>query len=114
MTRSPSVARDHAGADGFLPFVVRFTGPSGRWLTRIGHPHDPVTHSHHNSVWLSHQFVNGVNFWGDNAGHIVHQRLARLEDGDEAAAIETQNAWQDKEGKTVMMERRRTGVQVLE
>src|SRR5260221_9616192 len=108
------IARYHAGRDGFRPFVFPVIGPSGRSLTRMGHPHDPVTHSHHNSVWLSHQFVNGVNFWGDGVGHIVQQKLERLEDGPEAASVETLNAWQDKEGKTLMIEHRRTGVQVLD
>jgi hypothetical protein len=108
------ITRYCSGKDGFRPFVFPVIGPSGRSLTRIGHPHDPVSHSHHNSVWLSHQFVNGVNFWGDNAGRIMHQKLARLEDSDDYAAIETQNAWQDKGGKTLMTERRRTGVRVLE
>jgi hypothetical protein len=108
------IARYHAGRDGFRPFVFPVIGPSGRSLTRMGHPHDPVTHSHHNSVWLSHQFVNGVNFWGDNAGHIVQLRLERLDDGPDTASIETLNAWQDKDGKTQMTEHRRTGVQVLD
>lgn len=108
------ITRYNAGHDGFRPFVFPVIGPSGRSLTRIGHPHDPVTHSHHNSVWMSHQFVNGVNFWGDGVGHIVHQKLLRLEDGPDAASIETLNAWQDKDGKTQMTEHRRTGVQVLD
>jgi hypothetical protein len=107
------IARHHAGRDGFRPFIFPVVGPSGRALTRIGHPHDPVGHSHHNSVWLSHQFVNGVNFWGDNAGRIVQQKLARLEDGPDAASIETVNMWQDKDGKTQMVEQRRTTVQPL-
>jgi len=108
------IARYHAGRDGFRPFVFPVIGPSGRSLTRMGHPHDPVTHSHHNSVWLSHQFVNGVNFWEDRAAHIVQQKLERLEDGPDAASIETLNAWQDKDAKTLMTEHRRTGVQVLD
>jgi len=108
------IARHRAGRDGFRPFVFPVIGPSGRALTRIGHPHDPTGHSHHNSVWLAHQFVNGVNFWGDNAGRIVQQKLVRLDDGPDAASIETINAWQDKDGKTQMIEQRRTGVQALE
>ena len=108
------IARYYPGRDGFRPFVYPVNGPSGRSLTRMGHPHDPVSHSHHNSVWLSHQFVNGVNFWGDGAGRIVHQRIERLVDGDEMAFVETLNAWQDKNGKTQMIERRRTGVRNLE
>ncbi len=108
------IARHYAGRDGFRPFVFPIIGPSGRSLTRLGHPHDPVTHSHHNSVWMSHQSVNGVNFWEDRAAHIVQLRVDRLEDGPEIASLETTNAWQDKDGKTLMTERRRTGVQFLE
>lgn len=107
------IARYYPGRDGFRPFVYPVNGPSGRSLTRMGHPHDPVSHSHHNSVWLSHQFVNGVNFWGDGVGRIVHQRIERLADGDEIAFVETLNAWQDQDGKTLMIERRRTGVKNL-
>ena len=44
------------------PFVFPIQGPSGRSLTRMGHPHDPVGHSHHNSFWVSHYRVNGFDF----------------------------------------------------
>jgi hypothetical protein len=108
------IAHYHAGRDGFRPFVFPVIGPSGRSLTRIGHPHDPVTHSHHNSVWMSHQFVNGVNFWEDRSAHIVQLKLERLDDGPATASIETLNAWEDKDGKTQMTEHRRTGVQLLD
>src|SRR5678815_6105781 len=57
------------------PFLYPIIGPAGRSLTRMGHPHDPESHSHHNSVWISHNSVNGVSFWDDRAkGKIVHER----------------------------------------
>lgn len=108
------IARYHFGTDGFRPFVFPVIGPSGRALTRMGHPHDPETHSHHNSVWLSHQFVNGVNFWADNNGRIVHQRIEELADGPDAASIQTLNVWMDKDGKRLMNEHRRTSAQALD
>ena len=37
----------------------------------MGHPHDPVGHSHHNSVWIAHESVNGESFW-------VHSLSLRL------------------------------------
>ena len=108
------IARYHYSGDGQRPFVYPVIGPSGRSLTRMGHPRDPQSHSHHNSIWLSHQFVNGVNFWEDGRGaRIAHQRILRLEDGDNAAFIETQNAWMDKDGAVVLNELRRTTVQDL-
>ncbi len=106
-------ARYHYGADGQRPFVFPVIGPSGRSLTRMGHPHDPQSHSHHNSVWLSHQFVNGANFWEDGPARIEHQRWLRMEDGDDSASIETENAWIDKAGVPQMHEFRRTRVQLL-
>src|SRR6267154_1046201 len=55
------IARYHYGDDNPRPFIFPVIGPSGRSLTRMGHPHDPESHSHHNSVWVSYQNVNGVN-----------------------------------------------------
>lgn len=110
------IARYHAGDDNPRPFIFPVIGPSGRSLTRMGHPHDPVTHSHHNSVWVSHQFVNGVNFWEDRASgpRIVQQRVDRLEDGETGAFIEVTNHWLDKDGKALMQERRRVSAEALE
>src|SRR5207244_2954869 len=83
------LARLHCGPGLRRPFVYPLIGPSGAVLTRMGHPHDPVGHSHHNSMWIAHNDVNGVNFWADRGkdiGRIVCQRLEKLEDGEEAAA----------------------------
>src|ERR1043166_5076877 len=59
------IARYHFGSTLRRPFVFPIVGPSGRALTRMGHPHDPVGHSHHNSFWVAHNDVNGVSFWAD-------------------------------------------------
>src|SRR5688572_25215814 len=88
------------------PFLYPIIGPSGRSLTRMGHPHDPESHSHHNSVWVSHNNVNGVSFWDDRAtGRIVHQRVERLEDTDEFASVLVVNSWMTT-NKTLLRERR--------
>jgi hypothetical protein len=78
----------------------------------MGHPHDPVGHSHHNSFWVSHSDVNGVSFWADRGkeplGRIVHRRIERLTDGDAEAGILTCSAWiEDATGNTLLDERRR-------
>jgi hypothetical protein len=108
------LTRAHFGPTLRRPFVFPIVGPSGRSLTRMGHPHDPVTHSHHNSVWISHHDVNGVDFWGDfakNKGRIAHQKVEKLTDGDDAASVTSLNAWiDDATGKTIVMERRRITV----
>jgi hypothetical protein len=87
------------------PFLYPVIGPSGRSLTRMGHPHDPVSHSHHNSIWISHASVDGVSFWDDRAaGQILHQRVEKFEDGEAAAALVV-NSWATS-NKVVLTERR--------
>ena len=109
--------RFHFGSDLRRPFVYPVNGPSGRSLTRMGHPHDPVTHSHHNSVWISHHQVNGVDFWGDHGtgkGTIQHQRVELLEDADSHAAVVSSSLWKDTDGKTLLKESRRISVEPRE
>lgn len=109
------LSRLHFGPALRRPFLFPVISPSGAELTRMGHPHDPVGHSHHNSVWISHHDVNGVTFWGDrdkNAGKIVCQRLDKLEDGDEAAAT-LFNHWVGPDDKVLLTERRRTALHSL-
>lgn len=107
------LARFHYEPDGLRPFVYPVIGPSGRSLTRMGHPHDPVTHSHHNSVWISHNDVNGVSFWDDRGkGGIVVQRAEQFEDGENEAAVLTVAQWR-AEGIALLNERRRTAIHLL-
>jgi hypothetical protein len=77
----------------------------------MGHPHDPVGHSHHNSVWTSHNDVAGVSFWSDRGGgRIEHQRMEQYEDSDESAWLLAANAWKTTDGKKLLDEQRRIEV----
>lgn len=106
------LTRYHFGATLKRPFLYPLMGPAGRSLTRMGHPHDPVTHSHHNSVWISHNDVGGVSFWDDRPGpRIECQRIEQYEDGPTSAWLLGVNAWMDAQRKTLMTERRRIEVQ---
>ena len=110
------LARLHFGPGLNRPFVFPLLGPSGRSVTRMGHPHDPVSHSHHNSVWVSHHDVNGWSFWADrgtNQGRIVGQRLEKLDDSDTGAGATIFNHWVDKSGKVLLEERRRVSLELL-
>jgi hypothetical protein len=103
------ISRYYFGKDLHRPFLFPLVGPSGKSLTRMGHPRDPNGHSHHNSVWISHHDVGGVGFWNDAAsskGRIVHQRVVRYEDADGEALIEAINHWQDESGRTLLAEQR--------
>ncbi|MBA2527593.1 MAG: PmoA family protein, partial [Pyrinomonadaceae bacterium] len=111
------IARFHYGPALNRPFVYPVIGPSGRTLTRMGHPGDPHSHSHHNSVWVSYSSVNGVDFWSDHRadrGRIVVREVTELEDGNDRAGIITKGAWIDPAGKTLVREQRETWVYRLE
>jgi hypothetical protein len=75
------ITRYHFGQELHRPFLFPVIGPSGQSLTRMGHPRDPESHSHHNSVWISHNDVAGTNFWSDAGdGKIRHKRIIKYED----------------------------------
>ncbi len=114
--RGRELSRYRFGADLRRPFCYPMQGPDERSLTRMGHPHDPFGHSHHNSVWISHHDVAGVDFWGDHskdAGRIVHRLILQYEDGDEEAWVLGENAWEDAAGQVLLLERRRIAVAPL-
>jgi len=110
------IARYHFGAALRRPFVFPMIGPSGRSLSRMGHPHDPESHSHHNSVWIAHHDVNGISFWGDHEkGRIIHRRIEAFDDGDDHAWVQTLNEWvNEADRKVLMQEHRRTQVRPLD
>jgi hypothetical protein len=109
------LARLHFSPDLERPFVFPVIGPSGRTLTRMGHPHDPHGHSHHNSIWISLSDVSGVDFWADRKGNrIIHQKVERIEDGDERASAATSGEWIAAGGRVLLRERRETAVRTLE
>ena len=129
------LTRYHFGPELRRPFWYPITGPAGRSLTRMNmpgdpgrsltqavqpedanKPEDPLGHSHQTSVWISHKDVDGIDFWRDGgpiAGQIVHQTRReglQYEDGPLAASLLTLNHWNDPQGKTLMIERRRAAV----
>ncbi|MDH4240790.1 MAG: PmoA family protein, partial [Phycisphaerae bacterium] len=109
------IARYHFGPALHRPFIFPLIGPSGRSLTRMGHPHDPESHSHHNSVWISHYDVEGTDFWSDGGkGKIRHKRIIKYEDGDQACSITTENQWLADTNKVLLLETRRVTAVPLE
>ena len=107
------LTRFHFDPDDKRPFLYPMNGPDGRSLTRMGHPHDPVSHSHHNSLWLAHHDVNGMSFWGDGGpAQIRCLRVEQFEDTDEYASVTAVNSW-GATNKVFLLERRRMTVQTL-
>ncbi len=101
------------------PFWYPILGSKEMSLTRMGHPHDPLTHSHHNSVWISHNSVNELDFWGDQAKHqgrIIPVEVSRegYEDGDSSASMRMVNHWVNAADQTIQLrEIRRTEIRPI-
>jgi hypothetical protein len=102
------LTRYHFGPTLHRPFLYPVIGPSGRSLTRMGHPHDPESHSHHNSIWISHNDVNGMSLWSDRGGGLIrHKQIITFEDGPESASITTANEWVTDQAKVLLSETRK-------
>jgi hypothetical protein len=109
------ITRYHFGPGLNRPFLFPVVGPSGHSLTRMGHPHDPESHSHHNSVWMSHNDVGGVDFWSDRRlGTVRHKRIVKYEDEGEKSYVIVENEWVDKDGRVLLDETRTVSVVLLE
>jgi hypothetical protein len=109
------ITRYHFGTDLHRPFLSPVIGAAGRSLTRMGHPHDPETHSHHNSIWMSHNDVGGVDFWSDRGGGTVrHKRIVKYEDEGEKSYLVAENEWVDKDGRVLLNETRTVTVVLLD
>jgi hypothetical protein len=109
------ITRYHFGTGLERPFLFPVIGPAGHSLTRMGHPRDPETHSHHNSVWLSHADIGGVDFWSDRRlGTVRHKRIVKYEDEGEKSYLVAENEWVDKGGKVLLNETRQVSVVLLE
>jgi len=109
------IARYHFGTNLHRTFLYPLIGPAGRSLTRMRHPRDPQSHSHHNSVWISHNSVGGVDFWSDQGqGRVVHREILQIEDGDEETFILVKNEWVGNEDKVLLEETRRIAVDWME
>lgn len=77
------------------PFFYPFVGPSGRSLTRMGHPGAP-NHDHHRSIWFAHAKVLGIDCWSDNTPARIRQKQwLCYQDGDDEAAMAVLLGWYD-------------------
>jgi hypothetical protein len=109
------ITRYHFGPELERPFLFPVVGPAGRSLTRMGHPHDPEGHSHHNSVWMSHVDVAGVDFWSDKRlGVVRHKRIVSYEDEGERSSLTAENEWVDNTTRVLLNETRRIAVTLLQ
>jgi hypothetical protein len=98
------------------PYLFPIVGPAGRYITRISHPHDPIGHRHHYSIWLAHHNINDVDFWSesDKTGKQIHQNFLEFEDAPDFARMVARVLWQTSDGKNLLEEDRQITVRMLE
>jgi hypothetical protein len=91
---------------GHAPAMWPVIGPTGKPVTRA-FPFSPAAkdgthdHPHHQSLWFTHDEVNGVNFWranvnddeGDHGPHIAHRDFVAIESNGSTARIVSRNDW---------------------
>ncbi len=96
--------RWHFGPQYPRPFFYPLLGPSGRSLTRMGHP-GAQNHDHHRSVWFAHQKVLGIDFWSDQTDARIRQkRWLCYEDGDDKAVMAFSLGWYDGHDPNELLE----------
>ncbi len=106
------VTRLHFGPEHRRVFLFPVYASRDVSLTRIGHPHDPWGHSHHNSVWMSHFQVDGVDFWGDRGSRVGKVELASLpreafQDSDQSASVTLYLQWRSESNGVVLLKETR-------
>lgn len=95
------------------PIFYPLFGPEGERMTR-GYPMQPFEgeaddHPHHQSLWVSHGDVNGVNFWhldDDEQAYQRHLGFDSIYIGPVCARFTQQLRWEDHEGNGVIHETR--------
>lgn len=94
------------------PIFYPLFGPDGVRMTR-GYPMEKfdgesTDHPHHQSLWVSHGDINGVDYWGlsDKQGYQRHQRFLSVADGPVCGRIEEVIVWEDWNGNKALNEKR--------
>ena len=107
------ITKWHAGADYPRPFFYPLNGPSGKMLTRMGHPGAP-NHDHHQSVWFAHHDVEGHSFWANSGKGVIRQKdWLAIEDGDDEAVLAVLLGWFDPEGNELLEQETITAIRPL-
>jgi sugar phosphate isomerase/epimerase len=93
------------------PFFYPVIGPTGQpvmrhWPVEKTDPDDPTDHVHQKSLWFTHGAVNGVDFWSDGKGTIVHDKFLEVSSGPQVGVIKSQNNWVAPGGKVVLTDTR--------
>jgi hypothetical protein len=103
---------------GHEPALYPVVGPTGKLVTRSFPFTSPATdgtkdHPHHQSLWMTHGDVNGIDFWGKNINddrgndgpNIIHRDFVKLANEGDLAVIVTRNDWMNGDKRVCEDER---------
>lgn len=89
----------------YRPFFYPVIGPTGAPVVRhypmnpdLDKGGDKPDHPHHKSLWFTHGAVNGVDFWADGKGKIIHDKFLEVSSGPKVGVIKSQNKWVAPDG----------------
>ena len=93
------------------PFFYPVIGPTGvpvnrHWPVAEGGPDEDHDHPHHKSLWFTHGAINGVDFWADGKGKIVHDKFVEVSSGPKVGVITAQNKYVAPDGRVVCTDTR--------
>lgn len=95
---------------GRIPYLYPLLGPGGAPMTR-GYPMDPgpldsKDHPHHQSMWVAHGQINGVDFWHDPKAKILLSGEVRIIKDGPGARVHLPLSWIAPDGGVIMEEER--------
>ena len=118
-----SLFTEYRHGDATHVYYYPLIGPGGAKMTR-SFPMEKVEgeqtdHPHHRSLWFSHGFVNGVDFWSEAAtfgtktpknpvGKTEHVKVLAMEPGEKSGVLKTSQKWVMPDGAVAL-----TSVQLL-
>jgi sugar phosphate isomerase/epimerase len=97
--------------DVIRPYFYPVIGPTDvpvirHWPIKDAVPDEDHDHPHHKSLWYTHGAVNGIDFWSDGKGTIVHDKFLELSSGPQVGVIKSQNNWVAPDDKVVCTDTR--------
>jgi hypothetical protein len=105
---------------GQAPAIWPIIGPTGQEMTRA-YPLKPFAkgkfdtddHPHHQSLWFTHDKVNGADFWeanrndrNDDGPHIAHRMFLNVDSDGSNATVVTRNDWMNGDKRICEDERK--------
>lgn len=97
------------GKDIAKPYLHPLRAVSGTSVTRNIplEEGDSKDHPHHRGLTFAHADLNGHNFWANEKGKIVLEKVSQIKSGAKSGSIEGVYAWLDPNGARIVSDTRK-------